>query len=137
MDLFEGNTAFICTEILFEEFCLYSSIALEINGLEQKGFNSNSMTVKKKKLIKKAHHVKYTHPVVSTHGIKRIGTTYKNHLIVSWNKYFNKVVAFILKKVIIELLLDIPYVDIVGWSPRKDEVWQITYLFYLLYVCLS
>lgn len=58
--------------------------------------------------------MKYTHLIVSTHGIKCIGTTYKNHLIVSWNKHFNKVVAFILKKVIIELLLDIPYVDTVG-----------------------
>lgn len=65
-------------------------------------------------MIKKAHRRKYTHPIVSTHGIKCIGTTDKNHLVVSWNKYFNKVVAFVLKKVIIKLLLDIPYADIVG-----------------------
>lgn len=64
--------------------------------------------------------MKYTHPIVSAHGIECIGTTYKNHLIISWDKYFNKVVAFILKKVIIKLLLDIPYADIVRGSPHKD-----------------
>lgn len=42
--------------------------------------------------------MKYTYPIVSTHGIKCIGATNKNHLIVSWNKYFNKIVAFILKR---------------------------------------
>lgn len=66
--------------------------------------------------------MKYTYPIVSTHGIKRIGTTNKNHLIVSRNKYFNKVVAFILKKVIITLILDIPYAGTVGSSPHKDYI---------------
>lgn len=71
---------------------------------------------------KEAHHIKFTYPIVSTHGIKCIGTTYENHLIVSWNKYFDEVVAFILKKVIITLILDIPFADIVGSRPQEDSM---------------
>lgn len=68
--------------------------------------------------------MKYTYPIVSTHGIKCIGATNKNHLIVSWNKYFNKIVAFILKRGTITLTLDVPFTYIAGLSPHKDSVWQ-------------
>lgn len=47
----------MCTEILFEEFCFYSSIALEvtqITGLQHKGFNSNSIPLKEEKLMEKS-----------------------------------------------------------------------------------
>lgn len=65
--------------------------------------------------------MKYTYPIVSTHGIKCIGATNKNHLIVSWNKYFNKIVAFILKRGTITLTLDVPFTYIAGLSPHKDS----------------
>lgn len=39
---------------------------------------------------------KCPYPVVSTHRIEGVCATDKNHLIVSWNKHFYVVVAFIL-----------------------------------------
>lgn len=63
-------------------------------------FNSKSKPVKANTVEgeKKIHHLKHTYPIVSTHWVESIGTTDKNHLIVSWNKDFDKVVALILRE---------------------------------------
>lgn len=66
--------------------------------------------------------MKYIYFIVFIYGIKRIGIINKNYFIVFRNKYFNKVVVFILKKVIIILILDILYVGIVGLSLYKDYI---------------
>lgn len=38
-----------------------------------------------------------TDPVVSAHGVEAIGTTDEYKVIVSWNQYFDEVVALVLK----------------------------------------
>lgn len=81
--------------------------------------------------MEKAAHVRYAYPIVSAHRVEGIGATNENHLVVSWNKHFDEVVAFVLEKVTI-MLLDCPHADVVGSSSEKTKSSR-----HLLYACLS
>lgn len=67
--------------------------------------------------------MKHTYPIVSTHWVEGIGTTDKNHLIISWNKYFDEVVALILKEKQLHDCQTFP-TPMLWWQAYKEGAWQ-------------
>jgi hypothetical protein len=79
-----------------------------------------------------------TYPIVSAHRVESIGTTDKNHLIISWDKDFDEVVAFILKekKKKSHGSQTSPMV-MSWWQSHREETVAGTRPLHSLYACLS
>lgn len=78
-----------------------------------------------------------TYPIVSAHRVESIGTTDKNHLIISWDKDFDEVVAFILKEKKKSHGSQTSPMVMSWWQSHREETVAGTRPLHSLYACLS